>query len=355
MGWNLDWRSALSGFLKWLGLMEQSECAKELDLCNAALAKEKAAHLESRTELIKQNDATQKALNAMTTILVNLKKDYDALLVLNESIDEQNTDLHVQIADLKSIINSTPAEAVIEASSPAFMDPDPTKAYLPYVQWSNGGIRLDPRSVYTSNFYMKSWMAQQAQNMGLNFDTKYGKALTLWNIVVNNRDYLSDAGDNWQFGPVTIAREKGDCEDGTILFVSLAMMVGFKPSEVFNVVGPTGFGYHSYPVVNFAQEDMPAGIGNAGWFIFETTLSRGTTLIRPKQLVGSVYWADSLANWQWAGIPLNDFINDFNGWPKSNPGGKMDGKKGKVENSDEKQKAIQKAWEDEGHARTEKK
>ncbi len=44
----------------------------------------------------------------------------------------------------------------------------------------------------------------------------------LYDFVCRHVAYKSDVGEHWQFPSETLARELGDCEDSTFLFVSLA-------------------------------------------------------------------------------------------------------------------------------------
>jgi hypothetical protein len=107
--------------------------------------------------------------------------------------------------------------------------------------------------------------------------------------------YNYDDGEDWRFSAISAAYGKGDCEDGTILFLDLAREAGFKPTEIFNATGwvtnknGEKFG-HSFPILNCGD----------GWYIYETTLSSLPT--STMKFLGSKYdcsWG--LANWLWDG------------------------------------------------------
>ena len=114
-------------------------------------------------------------------------------------------------------------------------------------------------------------------------------------FVTREHRYAFDVSENWQFPVVTYFRRRGDCEDTTILFVTLARIAGVTADRIFNVVG-----YmkryngervlHSYPIVKMKD---------GKWYIFETTL---TSPSKPKLFKGSRYTADyGVSNWMFKG------------------------------------------------------
>ena len=129
------------------------------------------------------------------------------------------------------------------------------------------------------------------------------------------------------------------CEDGTIIFVDSCRALGIPANEIFNSVGPTNFGYHSYPVVWLSQDDVKGtkleGKGDA-WYIFETTLDYHPDA--PLKLQGSKYWVDNMANWKYAGQVKKEFKVIFNGLMTNA------GEDAKVYDSKKKRNAINKYW-----------
>jgi hypothetical protein len=115
-------------------------------------------------------------------------------------------------------------------------------------------------------------------------------------------------------------------------------MVGISGAEVFNTVGNTSFGYHSYPIVYFKDDEISTGVG---WYIFETTIDYVPS--SPIRLCGSKYWCEGgLQNWAYYGRIVNDYFRDFNGI--SMPASTGDPRKLKIDNGNEKRKQIIRYW-----------
>ena len=145
-----------------------------------------------------------------------------------------------------------------------------------------------------------------------------------------------------------------NCEDGTILFLDACRMCGIPADKVFNTIGNTSFGYHSYPIVWMDVEDL---VGTAsegqgkGWYIYETTLDFLPT--SPKKLKGSNYWCEGgLQNWKYFGVVRTLNYSTFNGVRMPAPAGDIRNKK--IDNSERKRNAIIKYWRD-SHGKKNKK
>lgn len=168
----------------------------------------------------------------------------------------------------------------------------------------------------------------------------WGKAaryMEAWRYVIDMRSYVADGRDNWQTPYWTRWRKKGDCEDSTVWFIALCRAAGVRPDRVFNAVGPTQFGYHSFPIIFLDDEDVQdLQLDAAGWYIFESTLPKRPP--NPIPLKGSAYWVDDgLANWRFCGQLHEAALSEFNGKPKQTAGAR-------VENNDEKHARIVDYW-----------
>lgn len=68
-------------------------------------------------------------------------------------------------------------------------------------------------------------------------------AFNLWDWVCKNVSYRSDDGEFWYFPDEVIGQRKGDCDDSTLLLVSMLRRF-YRPDRVYAVVGTyRGFGH----------------------------------------------------------------------------------------------------------------
>ncbi len=162
-------------------------------------------------------------------------------------------------------------------------------------------IVLQPTHIYSVTPHIKM-LADKYHLRTLYQQDKKACAMKIWEYVINALTYEFDDGEDWRFSTISLAYTKGDCEDGTILFLDLAKEAGFKANEVFNACGyvrkkdGSKFG-HSYPIVNWGE----------GWYIFESTLD--TLPSKPMKLLGSNYGAEwGLCNWKFGGRLKNNQI-----------------------------------------------
>lgn len=267
---------------------------------------DKGALYKKLEKIVSSNFQNQQKIN-------ELEKTINDLTLLSSKKENEIMKKNEEIEKLKK---SPPVKYLEEAECPYFVDQE-QEAYLPHIQWSGGGIRVNPRDVYTLSKTFVEWVFNEKPQAELLSMSKYDKAIYLWAKTVKARNYAYDSGDNWQTNFLSIKRELADCEDSTILMVTSCMVAGFKPNEIFNAVGPTSFGYHSYPIIYFSEDEIPNKVG--GWYIFETTLSSSFAEdilkkeIPPKPLKGSKYKVDTLANWNFAGAVKKDYEIEFNG------------------------------------------
>ena len=160
--------------------------------------------------------------------------------------------------------------------------------YIPIkkIVTTNGikNIKVGPTSVYYSNSLIKGLVNSFAWKPMYEFD-KMACIMEIWKYMVLDYQYELDQEEDWRSPNITFNFKKGDCEDTTIFFICLAREAGFRPDEIFNACGwfkkgKTRIG-HSWPIVKI--DDV--------WYVFETTLSRWRSKIKPKKFKGSPYWA----------------------------------------------------------------
>lgn len=236
----------------------------------------------------------------------------------------------------------------IDLSAPAFIDETKTP-YIPYRQimkedGSLSGYKItNPREMYVVfNFQKdmiikKKWLAL----------SKYKKLMAIWTWMLNRnvRTYKKDFGDNWQFALDVYYRKGGDCEDGAILFITTCRAAGISPYDIFNALGPSSFGYHSYPIVHLDEDDCKEAFNDkkkTGWYVFETTIN-GIPVYPKRLLRSTTYWIDKggMHNWLFSGQVKPKYSKEFNLKTTGNAPGK------KIDNSKKKNEAIQKLWEKE--------
>lgn len=217
---------------------------------------------------------------------------------IREDFSLEKANLLNQIKEMKSLIKSL-KDSDSETKKPIFLNNE-----MPYVpktkivtQTEEKEISLQPTEIYTANSAVKNIVSTN------NWKELYSKdkqkcAYDIWEYVIKAITYEYDKREDWRFSGITLAYAKGDCEDGTILFVDLCKEAGFKSNEIFNACGwvetPQGSFSHSYPILNYGS----------GWFIYETTLD--TLPNEPMRFLGSKYGGEwGLSNWKFAGRLTN--------------------------------------------------
>lgn len=289
------------------------------------LTKDESSQAAKILELQTSLSSAQYALNETTEQLVNANEDIEAL----------KTTLAM--------------EADIPAQRPAYLVIG-TSPYLPNIQilTPKGEIETfkitHPQDMYSLNDFQKQIvLANKWRTL-----SKYKKLMATWKLVTDPRikQYEYDFGDNWQLPLQTWYRKKGDCEDSTTLFVTIARACGIPADQIYNAVGPTSFGYHSYPIAYLDADDVKEMLGYPsteaiGWYIFESTLHFLPD--KPKKLVGSQYFIDNgLQNWQFAAQIDPSCMAQFNGLIT-----RASAEERKIDNSEDKHLAIVKYWKNE--------
>jgi hypothetical protein len=75
-----------------------------------------------------------------------------------------------------------------------------------------------------------SFLAQLARDINRGYTDYYEVAANTLHFVQALMPYTSDIGDYWQLPVETLARQKGDCEDGAVLYVALMQSLGYSES-----------------------------------------------------------------------------------------------------------------------------
>lgn len=196
-------------------------------------------------------------------------------LSLNEC-QAENTKLKAQLAP-------------VIAAPPAWLDTSATDTYKPSIQVEGINlIMINPCDIYATSITLEL-IAKEGRWADLGQDAKLD---AIWRYVINALTYAYDQSENWQFPVVTVRRRQGDCEDGSILFITLCKLAKVPADRAFNCVGYWNGYYHSFPI---AQKE------DGFWYVFESTLdfypSSGAMLFK-----GSNYEASGgVSNWQFAG------------------------------------------------------
>lgn len=174
---------------------------------------------------------------------------------------------------------------------PSWLD-EAKKCYQARVRLdTHNGIRtieFDPRNLYEVTPELKQITKQ------LIIDNRVSTVDSIWNYVIKYITYELDKGEDWRFPTITHKYRRGDCEDSTILFITMLRAAGFRADEVFNCTGWFDDGKnkygHSFPIVRMGGT----------WYIFETTLNNRPDSWMP--FTDSVYDAEwGLHNWKFAG------------------------------------------------------
>jgi transglutaminase-like putative cysteine protease len=175
-----------------------------------------------------------------------------------------------------------------DGTKPEWLD-ESQVPYKPTLEVEGSTIQLDPKDIYMETPTIRA-IAKQWRDLPLN-----QKLENIWKFVIYSLVYQYDKAENWQPPIVTVIKKTGDCEDGTILFVTLCRRAHVPADSVFNACGwyKTGgqqYG-HSFPIAK--RED-------GKWYIFETTIDAFPN--RYMEFKGSNYdgtWG--YANWKFAG------------------------------------------------------
>jgi transglutaminase-like putative cysteine protease len=152
-------------------------------------------------------------------------------------------------------------------------------------------VNISPQDIYA----ISPTLQKIADEKGWISLTQNQKFYEIWRFVLDRCDYRYDANDSWEYPTTTYYRTFGDCEDTTILFVTMCKLAGVKADSVFNATGwwkmsdGTNIG-HSFPIA--MNED-------GKWYVYETlnSLPTGAKLFKGSNYTGEF----GISNWLYAG------------------------------------------------------
>jgi len=198
--------------------------------------------------------------------------------------------LREEIRKLKNIIAEIQEPPT--TPKPIWLD-DKDTPYQPKIQFltQSGGVeevQMDSKDIYNVSYSLEK-LVEQKKWKGLPLDRRFN---AIWDYVCRRVKYTFDNKEAWNFPIATYWRKRGDCEDSTILFVTLCRLSDIPSDRVFNALGwfkkgKDEFG-HSWAICKMSDDE---------WYIFETTLIVAGT---PKKFKGNNnYFADwGVANWE---------------------------------------------------------
>jgi transglutaminase-like putative cysteine protease len=210
---------------------------------------------------------------------------YNAASSKNSELSDEIDSLNEKIQILQQQIDNQENDAM----KPTWLDTS-QYPYEPYIVIQEGSTTFtDPRDIYAESRTLAS-IVSKWKTLPLN-----QKLMKIWGFVIDALTYRYDVNENWQFPIVTYYMKLGDCEDGTILFVTLCHLAGIKADKVFNACGwftqGTNKYGHSFPI---------AQMEDGKWYIFETTIDNHPSV--PMLFYGSNYDASwGVCNWTYYG------------------------------------------------------
>lgn len=247
----------------------------------AEFYKQQAIQFNERA--INNENEKQKAIRERDEA-IQLRKEYEAI---------QN-ELLQKIANFRK---TNPG--IVHGEKPEWLD-ERGIAYHPTIRSASGAVvGISPTKMYVWN---DDLVKVVEDNKLYNMPMKQ-KIYTIWDIVCRRLKYRWDTqGEDWQFPPATWYLKEGDCEDGTVLFVTLCMLAGVDSGKVFNCCGlvgdPVSGSGHSFPIVYLDDWN------GEGWYIFETTLNESQQ--KSMRFKGSSYYGVwGVSNWEYCGTFKN--------------------------------------------------
>jgi len=208
------------------------------------------------------------------------------------TLAEKNTLLSYELDNFKALYESLTSP---NTDAPKWLN-QKKQAYAPPVRYLNTSGKPFTTSLKQQDIYATSKVLEDlVKNEAWMLMTHNQKLMSIWHFVTTRLRYAYDHGDAWQYPATTFYRKWGDCEDGTVLFLTLCKLAKVPCDKVFNACGyfkegSTQFG-HSYPVAQM-EDDL--------WYVFETTINNKPA--HPKRWKDSPYYADwGLANWEFQG------------------------------------------------------
>lgn len=198
--------------------------------------------------------------SSMRMSIDRLKKDRDILTGRLEAMLRLEKELKSEIERLKPVGDNGPPEWLDESKP----------AYKPIIEYMYQGRLCQARLSRPQDIYAPSMELQElVENREWKSLALNKKLRSIWSYIIFRLTYRYDEKENWQFPVVSNQIRHGDCEDGTILFVTLCRIAGVPGDSVFNATGwffPDSGGQfgHSYAV---------ARMEDSKWYVFETTLN----------------------------------------------------------------------------------
>ena len=162
-------------------------------------------------------------------------------------------------------------------------------------------VKINPADLY----FPRPSLIRLAASHGWENMSHDEKLMSIWRYVIKRIKYRYDASENWQEPNITNDLRYGDCEDGTILFVTLARIAKVPADKIFNALGwfatRTGKFGHSFPI---------AQMSDGFWYVFETTID--TVPSKPIRFHGSNYGANwGVHNWKYDGTIKEKYRQEF--------------------------------------------
>lgn len=213
----------------------------------------------------------------------------DDIKIEKDTWEKAANNLHIEVLALRKELEQ---HVVPDAQRPTWLGP--VYPYRPLINVEGEHIELvDARDIYAVSPSLEKIVREKGWK-ALSHDAKL---IAIWKYVIHALAYRYDQNENWQFPQITVRRRLGDCEDSTILFVTLCKVAEIPADKVFNCVGDYKGIYHSFPI---------AQLDNGKWYIFETTFNNYPEG-GPKLFEGSEYDAKSgCCNWKFAGSIDNE-------------------------------------------------
>lgn len=284
-----------------------------------------------------QNDFLYYANKDKTELSDKIVKQNADILGLNSSLADFSRQVEEKNQAIEKMKTALALGGVLKVPKPDFID-DTKNAYKARVNLEEEVIMINQRYIYDPELLLKDFVIEK----NIRAKPKNQKLMTNWDYTIKALTYKYDVIDYWQLALFTLLRGRGDCEDGSVVFVTLCKLSGIRADEIFNAIGPTRFGYHSYPIVKFDADEILKTDGK-NWYICESTLD--IPVERPLKLLNSEYWIDEggIANWQFEGQVNNKYKDEFNlkGMTASNPNEEK-----KIVDTPEKRKAINDYWKE---------
>lgn len=187
---------------------------------------------------------------------------------------ELNRNLTVQIQDLNEQLLKMPVKKDVP-KAPVWLDQTKgNDVYEGYIQLIDGNVSLkDKRMIYAfSDYDLQQWQVLKGisdDETLQNIQNYVCKTIPAW---------VQDKEDDWQFPSVTISRKPGsDCEDGAILFVTIANALGI--SDCWLACGEWNKQGHAWPIA----------LWKGSYYVFETVTHPEAD--NPLLFKGSTYMA----------------------------------------------------------------